>query len=122
MSTGPCSLRASAKAFVTCSGWVTSTPLERDIRLRRMPCSASALAIAAPMPREAPVTTACLDIDHHFGGALEIALHLVETHLVLRRHEYRVATIPLLRRGSQRPVRVHQVRARQAAEIGAARG
>src|SRR5689334_14705026 len=122
MSTGPCFARAAAKAAVIWSGLLTSTPVLRLIGLTRRPCSSSARTIAAPMPREAPVTTACLDIDHHLRGALQVALHLVEAHLVLRRHQHRRATIPLLRGGAQRPVRVHQVRPREAAEVGAARG
>src|SRR5689334_20388872 len=111
MSTGPCALRALANAAATAPASVTSTPSLRLMRLTRRPCFSSAAAIAAPMPREAPVTTACLDIDHHLGCALQVALHLVEPHLVLRRHPHRLATITLLRRGAQRPVRIHQVRA-----------
>src|SRR6185437_1320952 len=158
MSTGPNCRRAAAKASRTASARVTSATIgaarssppicaatsasfaaSRPTSDTRAPSAARADAMAVPIPRLAPVTSACrpdsvvmvsvMDFAHwprgssarlHLCGALEIALELLPAGEILLRP-------PLLAkaqagRGLERPGGIGKMRPRQGAKIGAAGG
>src|SRR5882724_688226 len=102
---------------------------ERPSSETSAPAPASERAIAAPMPRPAPVTRACRPVrgpvmrfsDGPYGlrRALEIALELRLARQIGLRPALFVKF--LFRRGAQGPGRIRQVRPRQRAEIRPAR-
>src|SRR5512134_27552 len=144
----PAAARASSSARPTCSGSVTSAVtvvappgMERAVSascvavrassVTRAPSAASARAIAAPMPRPAPVINACLparacvmprssDRARHLRRALEVALELALRREILLRPPLLLPM--LLRRRAQRPGRVREVRPGERAEVRAPRG
>src|SRR5215469_5872877 len=104
------------------------------------PAAANAAAMLAPMPRLAPVTRACrpdnaavfslIEFAHglrsrrgarlQLRGALQVALELLPARKVLLRPP--LSAVAEAGSGLERPGRVGEMRARQRAEIGAARG
>src|SRR5438105_15478456 len=87
--------------------------------------------MAAPMPRLPPVTSTCLPLSagstigfgpflRHLRRTREIAIELIAPAEILVRPAHTL--VAQLRRGMQRPIRVGQMRSRNRAQIGAARG
>src|ERR1051326_6193061 len=134
MAMGPRS-RASAKARDTDAASVTSqtmalesaippevwssASLSRAIRVSLAPSLASASAVAAPMPREAPVITAWRPASGRSSGTGEVPRQLIAALEIRLRPLHPV--VALQGGGAQRPIGVGEMRSRQAAKIGAAR-
>src|SRR5689334_11860169 len=144
--TAPCASRARAKASATDLSSPTSTFTAvtrvccdsasafasrcarlRPIKVSVAPSLASANAIAAPMPRPPPVTTACLpasacmplDIDRDLRRPLQIALELrLAGEILLRPFHCRESK---LGGGVQGPERIGQMRPGERAQVGATR-
>src|SRR5215831_13780771 len=96
----------------------------RPINVTLAPCCASALAMAEPIPRPPPVTTACLplkapsDIDRHLRRSRQIPFELLLSIEILRRPGHRA--VAELRRRVQSPERIGEMRPGQGAQVGAA--
>src|SRR5438105_6570272 len=90
----------------------------RPINTAIAPACARRAAIAAPMPREAPVTMARRP-ENTSARTGEIPEQLVAPRPILLWPGNII--IALLRGGMQRPIRIDKVRPRKAAKIGAAR-
>src|SRR5579885_729386 len=124
---------ASVKVFTTAASSVTSqttaresgieaetssrAPRSRPKSVMRAPCAASARAQAAPMPRDPPVTTACLPERKCSPGTAQNPLQLLAA-LNIGLGPFQ-GVVSLLGGGPQCPVRIGQVRSREAAKIGA---
>src|SRR5262245_52843992 len=96
----------------------------RPINVTIAPCRTSARAIAAPMPRPPPVTTACFplrgpsDMDRHLRGARQIPLELLlPVQILWRPWHGAVAQLGCCVKG---PERIGEMRSGQRAQIGAA--
>ena len=142
MAIGPFASRHASNAAATCASSVTSASARKTARLpscaeRRAAydadacagLAAAAVAIAEPMPRAPPVTTACLPaISNRFRAhcyplflrARDQALELLFSGKVLHR-PLRVG-VPELGCGVQRPARIGEVRPPERDQVGPAGG
>src|SRR5579862_1304615 len=111
--------QTTLREFGICRSRSASAVASRPISIVAAPASASRAAIAAPIPREAPVTMAWRPerTSARTGGIPE---QLVASRPILFRPGD--AIIALLGCGMQRPIRIDQMGSREAAKVGAAGG